>query len=539
MIKQTIGQLLGNNVVLDIEGIDRMYLNLYQPRLQTGGGVATFFREEHRGAKITSTALMGPMSKAFVRAIQDFAKREEVDVVPFEKGQSKDDVTQERLAKFSAEEGVVYIGKAQEKFKTFRTSKKFNTDTGQAFPWLTRAVVMCNHYYFYAMDENFGPFFIKFASYFPYTARICINGHEYAKRQSALEGIEFEALDNGILSCADPTRLQQILDELDESKIQALADKWLNKLPDPFAKEDYEAGYNYQLSILQAEFSRTQIFDRPLSGRHLFEEVIRENLDLGRPSKVSLIFDRRINKRTPGTFQTRVITQGVIPSLHVGYKSSKIKQYFKEDHALRTETTINNTYDFGVGRNLENLPELRAIGFAANCRLLEVETISQDCSLAEEVFEQVTRPQIVDGQRVSGLRFDDPRVIGLLQTLCGFLLLPNGFSNSSMRQWMAQLLGIPADQYSSGRMSYDLRRLRLHGLIERIPLTHRYRVTQMGSRVAFFFTKIHSRIFRPGLSQLFDGCPKSPNRTLTSAINKLDKAIESLFQQAKLAPCQT
>lgn len=539
MIKQTIGELLEKNVVLDIEGIDRMYLNLYQPRLQTGGGVATFFKEEHRAAKVVSTALMGPMSKAFVRAIQNFAKREKADIVPFEKGQSKDDVTQKRLAKFSATEGVLYIGKAQEKFRTFRVNKKFSIHTGQAFPWLTPGVVLCNHYYFYAVDENFGPFFIKFASYFPYTARICINGHEYAKRQLALEGIEFEALDNGILSCADPARLQQILDESDESKIQALAKKWLEKLPDPFTTEDHDAGYDYQLSILQAEFSRTQVFDRPLSGRHLFEEVIRENLDLGRPSKVSLIFNRRITKRTPGTFQTRVITQGVIPSLHVSYKSSKIKQYFKENKALRTETIINNTHDFGLGRNLKNLPELRAIGFAANCRLLEVETISQDCFVAEEVFEKVTRPQLVDGQQVSGLRFDDSRVISLLQTLCGFVLLPNGFSNSSMRQWMAQIIGIPVEQYSSGRMSYDLRRLRLHGLIERIPHTHRYQVTQMGTRVAFFFTKIHSGIFRPGLSQLFDGCPKVPNRTITTAIGKLDLAIESLFQQAKLTPCPT
>nr|VFJ67940.1 MAG: hypothetical protein BECKFW1821C_GA0114237_101322 [Candidatus Kentron sp. FW] len=251
------------------------------------------------------------------------------------------------------------------------------------------------------------------------------------------------------------------------------------------------------------------------------------------------IFHRRINKRTPGTFQTRVITQGVIPSLHVSYKSSKIKQYFKENRALRTETTINNTYDFRLGRSLENLPDLRAIGFAANCRLLEVETISQDCSLAEEVFEKVTRPQRVDGRQVSGLRFDDPRVIALLQTLCGFLLLPDGFSNSSMRQWMAQLIGIPVDQYPSGRMSYDLRRLRLHGLISRIPQTHRYQITEMGSRIAFFFTKIHSRIFRPGLSQLFNGCPKAPNRTINGAINKLDQAIGALFQQAEFASCET
>ena len=332
--------------------------------------------------------------------------------------------------------------------------------------------------------------------------------------------------------------MQQILDELTVGKIQALVNKWLARLPDPFSAQDHRAGFNPQLSILQAEFSRTQVFDRPLSGRHLFEEIIRENLDLGRPSKVSLIFQRRITKRTPGTFHSRVITQGVIPSLHVSYKATKIKQYFKEERALRTETTINNTHDFGVGRLLKNLPALRAIGFAANRRLLEVETLSQDCILAERVFDQVTQPQLIADQRVAALRFDDRRVMALLQVLCLFLLLPEGFRNATLRQWMAQTLGVSAEQYSAGRMTYDLRRLRLHRLIERIPHTHRYRVTDFGIRVALLFTKVHSRILRPGLSQLFNGCPKAPNRPIATAMAKLDQALGALFNDAKLAPCE-
>jgi len=475
MIGQSVGELLEEKVMLDVEGIDRMYLNLYQPMLQTGAGVATFFKG-HRGAKVASTALMGPMSHAFVQSIRTFAKREGVEIITFVKGERKDEIAKQRLAALPAAEGILFIGKAQEKFASFRVTKKFSESTGKPFPWLSRGTVMCNHYYFYLVDEDFGPFFIKFASYFPYTARVCINGHEYAKRQLAKEGIAFEALDNGVLSCADPARLQQILDELDVAKIQALVDKWLARLPDAFTVEDHAAGFNPQLSILQAEFSRTQVFDRPLSGRHLFEEIIRENIDLGRPSKVSLIFQRRITKRTPGTFNTRVITQGVIPSLHVGYKSTKIKQYFKEERALRTETTINNTRDFGIGRLLNNLPALRAIGFAANRRLLEVETISQDCILAEGVLDQVAKPQIVDDQRVPALRFDDTRVMALLQVLCLFLPIPEGFRNASVRQWMAQALGVSVEEYSGGRATYDLRRLRLHGPIARIPHTHRYRV---------------------------------------------------------------
>ena len=534
MIEQTLRELLEDKVELDIEGIDRLYLNAYQPRLQTGGGVVGFFKG-HRGAVVASTTLMAPMSRAFVAAIEAFAKHHGIEVVHFAKGQRKDEETQRRLKGFQGKEGVLYIGVAQEKFAGFRVRKKLSVETATYFPWLYRSQVMCNHYYFYLVDEDFGPLFIKFSSYFPYTARICLNGHEYAKRQLEKAGIAYEALDNGILSCAEPQRLQQILEQLDETRIEAVVRKWFARLPHPFTAEDRAAGYRYELSILQAEFARTQVFDRPLSGRHLFEEVIRENIDLGRPDNVSLIFERRITKRTPGRFRTRVITHGVTPSLHVSYKSSKIKQYFKEERALRTETTINNTRDFALGRRLDNLPALRAIGFAANRRLVEVEKISQDCQLSEAVFDRVTRPQLVEGQRASALTFGDPRVMALLQALCLFVLLPQGFRNATLRALVAQLMGESLEQYTPARMTYDLRRLRLHGIIEKIPGTQRYQLTAEGLRICLFLTKVHVRVIRPGLSQLMDGCPKAPNRPIAHAMRQLDRSMDQLIGEAKLA----
>jgi hypothetical protein len=534
MIEHTVEELLEDKVALDVEGIDRIYLNAYQPRLQTGGGVVAFFKGQ-RAAVVASTTLMAPMSKAFVAAIHAFAKREGIEIVPFAPGQRKDEETQRRLKSFSADEGVLYIGVAQEKFAAFRVTRRVSAQTGTAFPWLYRSTVMCHQYYFYVVDEDFGPLFVKFSSYFPYTARICLNGHEYAKRQLEKAGIAFEALDNGILSCTDPQRLQQILDGLDEACIEKVVRKWLARLPHPFTPADRAAGYRYELSILQAEFARTQVFDRPLSGRHLFEEIIRENLDLGRPEQVSLIFQRRITQRTPGRFRTRVITQGVTPSLHISYKSTRIKQYFKEERALRTETTINNTRDFALGRRLHNLPALRAIGFAANRRVLEVEKIAQDCQLSETVFDQVNRPNVVNGQRVAALPFGDLRVMALFQALCLFFLLPEGFRNATLRQQVAQLMGEAPERYTPGRMTYDLRRLRLHGLIERVPHTHRYEVTALGRRVCLFFTKVNARVIHPGLSQLFDGCPKAPNRPVATAMRELDRSLDQLIAEAKLA----
>ena len=187
----------------------------------------------------------------------------------------------------------------------------------------------------------------------------------------------------------------------------------------------------------------------------------------------------------------------------------------------------------GLGRRLCNLPALRAIGFAANRRVLEVEHISQDCHLAESVFEQVNHPLTVDGQRAAALPFGNPRVMALLQALCLFVLLPEGFRNAALRGHVAERLGIPLEAYTPGRMTYDLRRLRLHGLIARIPGTQRYEVTP--KRVALFFTQLDARILRPGLSQLFGGCPKAPTRPLAKAIQALDQAFESLIAEATLA----
>ena len=181
-------------------------------------------------------------------------------------------------------------------------------------------------------------------------------------------------MDNGFAAVDDPAALQAICDRLGPAQIDALLRKWLAILPHPFTAADRAAGYRYDISILQAEFSLTQMLDPPVSGRVFFEQVIRDNLDIGRPDQVEPDLrpaDRRTARSaTPGRFRTRVITDGVTPSLHVDYKHTKIKQYHKEGRALRTETTINDTRDFGIGKRLTNLPALREIGFSANRRLL-------------------------------------------------------------------------------------------------------------------------------------------------------------------------
>src|SRR5262245_57723270 len=238
-VPRSVADVLGQHVTLEVEGIDRMDLNVYQPRLQTDRGVAAFFRF-HRGETFASSALMDPISKAFIAAVERFVDQEQIPLIPFAKGHP---------AHFHGTEGIVFVGKAQEKTPVFSTEKRRNPDPGKRYPWIVRRTSLVNHFYFSGRDEDFGPFFLKICTSFPYNAKLCINGHEYVKRQLAKEGIAFEALDNGILRCADPKRLQQLCDGLSAAKIDALLRKWLRRLPHPFTAKDRAAGYRYDVSI--------------------------------------------------------------------------------------------------------------------------------------------------------------------------------------------------------------------------------------------------------------------------------------------------
>ena len=543
-LPRSAADVLADHVLFEIEAIDRMYLNLYQPRLQHGAGIAAFF-VGHRGHRFASSALMAPMTAAFTADIDHFVAARGLDLVRFAKGRRKDDVTREYLRRAGLDDRglvpaqVLYAGVAQEKQRVFRTSKRRNPVTGATYPWLVPASGVVNQYYFYCVDEEFGPVCVKFSGYFPYTGRLILNGNEYAKRQAAKAGIGFVPLDNAFAAVDDVAAVQAICDGLDEGKITALAARLLAILPHPFTASDTAAGYRYELSVLQAEFSVTQTLDAPVTGRIFFEQVIRDNLDLGRPDRVSLIFDRKIIRKgkraTPGRFRTRVITDGVTPSLHVDYKNSKIKQYHKLGKALRTETTINETRDFGVAKGLSHLPELKEIGFTASRRLLDVQRISHDPAEGAATVTALTQPVISPaGTRTAGMPITSPRVQALLAALCVFRLLPNGFTNRDLRGYLAPLLGLNPEAMTSGQITYDLRRLRIHGLIQRIPHSFRYQVTPAGLRQALFLTRLTERLLVPGLAELTDPSPPAPSR-LRAAARAYDSALDDLIRHAGIA----
>lgn len=257
-------------------------------------------------------------------------------------------------------------------------------------------------YYFYVQDADFGPAFIKVATYMPYPVKVCLNGHEWAKQQLRQAGVAFEALDNGFRSCADPAHLQTLCAQLGPDQVQAFFEKWVARLPWPLTAADRPAGYHHRLSIWQMEVSRTHVFPRPVQGREFFEQVIRENLDLGRPDRVQLIFGRRV------------------------------------------------------------------------------------------------------------------------------------YRNSDLRPVVQAVLNVPPEAYTASQMSYELRRLRLKGLIARMAGSQVYILTSYGRRVAYLMTKLQNRIFN--VAGLALATATDLPATLARAFREIDAELERLVANARLAP---
>lgn len=310
-------------------------------------------------------------------------------------------------------------------------------------------------------------------------------------------------------------------------------------IPDPLTARDRRAGFEWAFSVAQMEMSDTAVFDQPRQGRAWFEAAIGGHLDLGRPDKVTLVVDRRIinrgRSRTPGRFATEVITRDVCPQLQIHYKSSKVKAYLKEGRALRVETTINNPADFDLHKtlNAENWKLLRHQGAEINARFLAVLGDGNVDPPDPAALEAVVLPSVHDGQRAPGLRFGDPRTTALLAAIAAFAHVMGGLTNKSLR---AQMRALWNPHYTSSQASYDLRRLRLKGFIERIPASNTYRVSSNGLRISAFLTHLAVRVIVPTLTDLAaltKPRPPEATRPLTTAWRTYETELNRLLRDTR------
>jgi hypothetical protein len=531
----TAAEMVAGHVTLDISCLDRVYLNGFVAKLQTPGGVIYFFHH-HRGKPIVSPALFEPIGEKFRKDIKDWARANGVPVITFRAGDRKADVMAPYLdaAAATGRSQVAAVGCAQE-FQLVWTARKRDTDPGGCPQFsFTKEQRRVSVFYVYIWDAAMGGGFIKICSYFPYPVKAWCNGHEWAKRQALAAGIGFTALSNGFADCDDPAALQAICDRFGPGTVQVWFERWMARIPLPLSDADRDAGYWRELSMRQVETSRTLVFDQDCHARAFFEALLCENMDLGRPENVELLFRRgqRLGgySRTPpgGGFKTKIDRYCDLVTVNVFYKSSRLKQYLKDGVALRIETVINSPKDLLCNRMLANLPELQAKARAINDRLLHTETVGQGTALVSPVIERITRPTLTgDGRKAPALRFGDLRVQALAGAVAAMLFTVTGITNRSLRALMTGLLHRP---YSMNQASYDLARLARNGLIRRVPGRNRYTLTRDGLLFAHFYTKVYDHVLRPLMA------PDRPNAPpeLATALATLDRLAADHIARARV-----
>jgi hypothetical protein len=530
----TIRSLLRDRVTLRVRSVDRIFLHGYVPKLMSEGMVVRFLLD--RGFTIPSPVLLGGIGRAYVAAIERFAAEREIPVVRFVRRESKEERARPYLEAAVREGrfGVVMVGVVQEKTSAWRGWRQGGSDGHPHFRF-GRQSVFVNHYYFYVRDREWGPAFVKCCAYAPFPVWLCLNGHEWAKRQAEKAGLSFVPLDNGFRSTEDAEALAAICARLSERHVWAFFRRYQQLLPSPFDKQDRARGYRYELALRQIELSDTRVFERPQAGRDWFERVLRDQLSLGRPDQVAVVFNRKVIATTPGRFYTRVLNRGDQVALQVHYKHSKVKQYFKEGRALRTETTVNDTRDFGIGRLLTdaNWQALLQLGHEVNERLLDAQLRACACAPDATTLERVVLPsRTSEGLPAPALRFGDPRVQALLAALCAFPHLLEGVSNRSLRPLVAGLL----PGYTPRQMTYDLRRLRRNGFITRTAGSQRYQLTAEGRKLAVFFAKTYSRVITPSLAELDPTLPAeiAQHSPLARSWRAFEHALDNRITDAAL-----
>lgn len=519
---KTLAEVCGSAVAFTYRSIDRLILNAYIPTLQTPGAMARFLGEVcHK--PILSPVVFKQLTDRFVGQVQRFAQERQIPILR-PSGRTRPGAVAQPALRWAARAnrwGVVAIVVHQESARVFASYHAGGRRTHFRIREERRLV---NHYYFYLRDREYGEGFVRISSYPPFQTRIWLNAHGYLAAELRRRRIAVQTLDNCVVAVADPAALAHAAQQVDACRVEQIARRWLGWVPDPLTPAERAAGYPTHLSIYQAEFSDNQIFTQTQVLNRVYEDVLRDHLHLGRPDMLKVVFDRQIRKTTPSRFATRLLRQGVVSCLKVFYKKSFLKQYNKGGRVLRTEVCVNDPRDFRIGKSLVHLGYLGTIAYHAITRFQKAQAVALATALDRSTFERLVTPSEHGGQRVAGLRFGAPRAMRLLEALGCAGLAFKAFSLADLRGVLTDRLGADPADCTPGRLAYDLTKLRGKGLVRKVSGRNLYALTDLGYRVALYFTKLHQRLLSPTL----DSLDPALRAALATSAHRLDRALTDL-----------
>ena len=388
-------------------------------------------------------------------------------------------------------------------------------------------------YNFYINDSEWGRMFVRVCPYFPFSARVCLNQHHWIASRLKQRGIRFRQSTNAFASCADPVTLQDIADSLAARDLSRCGQKWLAQLTPFFTqRERKQAGVEHRLFFSQIEYCDNLIFSRRAAVDELTQRLIDANRTIGQPNKITVIFGRKVQKNHAGKLQT-VIEDLDLPNpvIRSHYKSGFIKQYVRDNSNLRTEPATNNVTDYGVGKALDNLPELRGKLSGIIDRYHDVQQDILESFVDRGQLQTLIQPTILpNGKRIPGLKLDNPRQLALMHALVRFshIAAQDSFSTAEVHSDTAEALGCTTAQYTLGSLRYDLSKLRAKGLVQRLNKSRRYRLTADGYRICVVYLKLFEKLYAPLTCAILKPF-RDDRRLVNSKACQLDKLYRAVL----------
>jgi hypothetical protein len=386
-------------------------------------------------------------------------------------------------------------------------------------------------YNFYVNDDRWGRMFVRMCPYLPFSARVCLNQHYWLAVRMREKGIDFQQCTNAFLKCANPARLQELADSLTAQDILNCGQKWLATFTPFFTeKERKQAGCQHRLFFAQTELCDNLIFRRRAALDRLGERLLDANRTIGQPNKITVIFGRKVTKHYRGKLQT-VIEDMDLPNpvIRSHYGNGFVKQYVRDHLLLRTEPASNNVHDYRCKKAIENLPRLRANMSGVIDNYHNVQQDILETFIDREQLRKLVRPTILpNGKRIPGLKLDHTRQLALMHALVRFchIAANNTFTTAEIYTDTLAALESSPKGYSLGSLRYDLSKLRVKGLVEKLPHSRRYRIPRDGYSICLVFLKLFERIYAPltaGILRPFGADEKLPPQKRTQ--------LDRLYQQ--------
>jgi hypothetical protein len=534
-----LSELLGHHVQFSYTALDRIVLHGYLELLQRPEVLVHAFRQV--GVTCIEPSVLASRTDRYRAWVRSYTEKNGIPVLPAPKGERKEDVVQPYYRRLHGAEGVACVLTSMEQGRTFVSyTPRFTPPSGDAN---YRIIKSCRkqflHYYFYVLDPVMGPMSVRVATYLPFNITCYLNGHSFLAQELTRRGIRFRKDDNAILAITNVGALEEAVAQLGPGLIRERCDYWARQLTPHFSRQDRAVFHPvYQYSVGQIELATDVIFKRSAPLKALFERSVEIGVLLGGADRTMHLFGRRIDRRYRGKLQTVLDRREEgHPVLRSYYQTSFVKQYEKADRILRTETCINNTYHVGVGRRLENLPALIERMATTNQRYLDLAAELLDSTVDTGQLAALSHPTLMGARRVPGIKLHDDRVIRLVDAL----LHPGGLvSDWTTRDVHTRILTrhrLADGDYRLSQLRYDLMKLRVKGLVERIGRTRRYRLTAAGLKQGTILVKVRTRLLGP-LSAIAASSPRQRSThpsAVEAAIRQVDVALNKLCQTLGLA----